>query len=65
MTYIFAIFFFFYEWDCIPFSYWLFGLRLPTLGFVGFWIELGLGAEMRNYVRPHPDEYSLECEVLC
>ena len=29
-------------------SYWLFGLRLPTLGFVGYWVELGLGAEMRN-----------------
>ena len=42
-------------------SYWLFGLRLPTLEFVGSWVELGLGAEMR----PHSDEYSLGSEVLC
>ena len=46
-------------------SYWLFGLRLPTLEFVGFWVELGLDAEMRTSVRPHPDEYSLWSEVLC
>ena len=46
-------------------SYWLFGLRLPTLEFVGYCIELGLGAEMRNSVRPHSDEYSLGSEVLC
>ena len=39
-------------------SYWLFGLRLPTLEFVGCWVELGLGAEMRNSVRPHSNEYS-------
>ena len=39
--------------------YWLFGLRLLTLGFVGYWVELGLGAERRNSVRPHSDEYSL------
>ena len=45
-------------------SYWLFGLRLPTLEFVGFWVELGLGAEM-NSVRLHSDEYSLGSEVLC
>ena len=45
-------------------TYWFFGLRLPTLGFVGHWVELGLGAEMRNSVRPHSDEYSLESEVL-
>ena len=40
-------------------SYWLFVLRLPTLEFVGCWVELGLGAEMRTSVRPHSDEYSL------
>ena len=33
-------------------SYWLFGLRIPTLEFVGCWVELGLGAEMRTSVRP-------------
>ena len=33
--------------------YRLFGLRLPTLEFVGYWVELGLGVEMRNSVRPH------------
>ena len=46
-------------------SYWLFGLRLPTPGFVAYWVELDLGAEMRNSMRPHSDEYSLEFEVLC
>ena len=46
-------------------SYWLFGLRLPTLEFVGYCVELGLGAEMSNFVRPHSDEYSLRSEVLC
>ena len=55
--------FLFYEWDCVPVL--LVGLRLPTLGFVGYWVELGLGAEMRNSVRPHSDEYSLGSEVLC
>ena len=35
--------------------YWLFGLRLPTLEFVGSWIESGLGAEMRTSGRPHSD----------
>ena len=44
--------------------YWLFGLRLPTLEFVGYWVELCLDAEMRNSVRPHADEYSLGSEVL-
>ena len=29
-------------------SYWLFGLSFPAL--VGYWVELGLGAEMRNSV---------------
>ena len=46
-------------------SYWLFGLRFPTLGFVSYWVELGLGVEMRNSVKPHCDEYSLGSEVLC
>ena len=46
-------------------SYCLFGLRLPTLEFVGYWVELGLGAEVRNSVRPHSGEYSLGSEVLC
>ena len=46
--------------------YWLFGLRLPTLEFVGYWVEeLGLGAEMRTSVRPHSNEYYLGSEVLC
>ena len=45
-------------------SYWLFGLRLLTLGFVGYWVVLGLGAEMRSSVRPHSKEYSLGSEVL-
>ena len=46
-------------------SYWLFGLRLPTLEFVGYWVELGFGVEMRNSVRPHSNEYSVVNEVLC
>ena len=46
-------------------SYWLFGLRLTTLQFVGCLVELGLGAEVRTSVRPHSDEYSLGSEVLC
>ena len=46
-------------------SYWLFGLRLPTLKFVCYWVEPGLGAEIRNSVAPHSDEYSLGSEVLC
>ena len=46
-------------------SYWLFGLRLPTLVFVGYWVELGLGSEMRNSMRPHSTEYSPGSEVLC
>ena len=46
-------------------SYWLLGLRLPTLEFVGYWVELGLGAEMRTSVRPHSYEYSLGSEALC
>ena len=46
-------------------SYWLFGLRLPTLESVGYWVELGLAAEMRNPMSPHSDEYSLRSEVLC
>ena len=46
-------------------SYWLFGLRLPTLEFVGCWVELDLGAEMKNSVRPQSYEYSLGSEVLC
>ena len=33
-------------------SYWLFGLRLPTLEFVSCWVELGLGAEMRTSRKP-------------
>ena len=45
--------------------YLLFGLRLPTLEFVGYWVELGLGAEMKNSVRPHSNEYSLGSGVLC
>ena len=45
--------------------YWLFGLRLPTLAFVGYCVELGLGAEMKSSMRPHSDEYSLWSEVLC
>ena len=46
-------------------SYWLFGLRLPALEFVGCWIELGLGVEVRPSQRPHSDEYSLGSEALC
>ena len=45
--------------------YWLFGLRLPTLEFVGCWVELSLGADMRTSGRPHSNEYSLGSEVLC
>ena len=45
--------------------YWLFGLRLPTVEFVGCWVELGFAAEMRTSVRPHSNEYSLGSEVLC
>ena len=58
-------FFFFLMGGIVFLSYWLFGLRLPTLGVVGYWVELGLGAEMRNFVRPHSNEYSLGSEVLC
>ena len=46
-------------------SYCFFGLKLPTPEFVSYWVELGLGAELRNSVRPHSDEYSLGSEVLC
>ena len=46
-------------------SYCLFGLRLLTLEFVGCWVDLGLGFEMRTSRRPHSDEYSLGSEVLC
>ena len=46
-------------------SYWLFGLWLPALEFIGCWVEMGLGAEMRTSRRPHSDEYSLGSEVLC
>ena len=60
------IFFFFFFMSGIVFLfYWLFGLRLPTLESVGYWVELGLGAEMRTSVRSHSDEYSLGSEVLC
>ena len=45
--------------------YWLYALRLPALEFVGCWIELGFGAEMKTSRRPHSDEYSLGPEVLC
>ena len=45
-------------------SYWLFVLRLPALEFVGCWVELGVGAEMRTSRTPHSDEYSLGSEVL-
>ena len=45
-------------------SYWFFGLRLPTLEFVGYWVELGLGAEMRNPMRPYSDGCSLGSEIL-
>ena len=67
VTYFFAVSFFIYFFmsEIVFLSYWLFGLRLPTLGFVGYWVELGLGAEMRNSVRLHSDEYSLGSEVLC
>ena len=44
--------------------YWLFDLRLPTLEFIGYWVELGLGAEMRNSVRSHSNEHFLRPEVL-
>ena len=46
-------------------SYWLFGLRLPAVEFVGCWVELGLGTEMITSRRPHSDKYSLGSEVLC
>ena len=59
------LFFFFYMSGIVFLSYWLFGLRLPTLEFVAYCVELGLGAEMRTSGRPHPDEYSSGSEVLC
>ena len=46
-------------------SYWLFGLGLPALEFVGYWVELGLGADMTNSVKSHSNEYSLGSEFLC
>ena len=46
-------------------SYWLFGLRLPAVEFVGYLVELCLGAEMRTSGRPHSNEYYLGSEVLC
>ena len=36
-------------------SFWLFSLRLLILEFVGYWVGLGLGAEMGNSVSPHSD----------
>ena len=65
MTYFFAISFFFFMRGTVFLFYWLFGVRLPTLEFVGYWVELGLDAEMRTSVRPHSSEYSLGSEVLC
>ena len=66
MTNFFAVsFFFFFMSGNLFLSYWLFGLSFPTLEFVGYWVELGLVAEMRNSVRPHSDEYSLGSDVLC
>ena len=60
------IFFFLFFMSGIVFlSYWLFGLRLPTLQFLGCWVELVLDAEMRTSGRPHSDEYSLGSEILC
>ena len=46
-------------------SYWLLGLRLPTLEFIGSCVDLDLGSEMGMSVRSHSDEYSLGSEVLC
>ena len=46
-------------------SYWLFGLRLSALEFIGCCVELGLCAKMRTSGRPHSGEYSLGSEVLC
>ena len=43
----------------------VFGLRLSKLEFVGLWVELSLGAEMKTSRRPQSDEYSLGSEVLC
>ena len=57
--------FFFLMGGVVFLSYLLFGLRLPTLEFVGCGVELCLGAEMGTSVRPHSGEYSLESEVLC
>ena len=66
MTYFFAVsfYFLFFTSGIVFLSYWLFGLRLPTLEFVGYWVELGLGAERRNSMRPHSDEYSLGSVLL-
>ena len=63
MTYVFAVPFFLS--GIVFLFYWLFGLRLPTLEFVGYCVELGLGAEKKNSVRPQSDEYFLGSEVLC
>ena len=64
MTYFFVVSFFYIDWDCVPVLHKK-DLSLPTLGFVGYWVELDLGAEMRNSMRPHSDEYSLGSVVLC
>ena len=41
--------------ETVSLSYWLFGLKLPAVEFAGSWIELGLGAKMRNSRRSHSD----------
>ena len=51
----FCHFIFFLMGGAVFLSYWLFGLRHPTLEFAGSWTELGLGAEIRTSGRPHSD----------
>ena len=60
----FVISFFFLMGETVFLSYWLFGLKLPAAEFAGSWVELGLGAKMRNYRRSYSDWYSLGSEVL-
>ena len=53
-----------HDWDCVPvlLVVWL---EASNTGVCRLLRRLGLGAEMRNSVRPHSDEYSLGSEVLC
>ena len=54
-SYWFFVVSFFLMGMAVFLSCWLFGLRCPTLEFVGSWVEPSLGAEMRTSGRLHID----------